>query len=316
MAVFDQVTAFQRTTVRREIVNQWMNDSFLWYNITRDGRKKPTVEALDGGKVRFPLFKNKNNSMSWYGRGGTITSAPEAQIEAAEFEMKNCSITIYVDGVDVTRNAGSATKLKDALVKNAVDSAQDQFATEIYNDGSDTDKFVGIIGALTLSSYGGLTTAEVPDWAAKSYSGSTTMTRANLDRLWTDVRAFKAPPMGVTTPEVMSRIRTILSPQEQYTDAKTREAGFSNLVWNGITPIHDDPKCTGAGAWTGSHYLIFLNPDHIEMVWHPKRKMTPDTERIPEGKDARVYPYLSSLLVGMDMRKCHGYWPNIDPSAT
>jgi hypothetical protein len=106
-----------------------------------------------------------------------------------------------------------------------------------------------------------------------------------------------------------------LAPQERYEDPKTRKAGFENLVWNGVTPIVDDPKCTGAGTWTGAHYLYFLNPEHIELVWSPKRKMTPDTERIPEGKDARIYPYLSSLLVGMNMRKCHGYWPNINPSA-
>lgn len=315
--IFNNVTAFARTTVRREMSNQWMNDNYLFTEIANNRTIKPTVEALDGGKVRVTMAKAKNSTFAWVKRGGTITSSNDQQFEAAEFPFAYGFITVYVDGHDLMNNYGSAQDLKAALIKNGVDTLKDTLATDLYNDGTDDSKFIGLKGMTQLASYGGLTTAEVADWASKHFTDSTAMTRDNLGQLWTDVSNYKVPPMGVTTLEVGERIRRMLAGQEQFTkpgDAK-RPIGFENVVFNGKTVIYLDQKCTGGGSWTGSHHLWLLNPDHIDFIWHPKMKMVPDQERIPEGKFARIYPYMVGCTMFTDMRKAHGDWLTINPSA-
>lgn len=317
MAVFNNVTALARTTVRRGIVNQWMNRSVLWWKLTRDGRKKPETKVLDGGKVRFLLNKAKNSTFTWYGRGGTIKAANEQLIEGAEYAFAHAAITTYLDGVDEANNEGSAEKLKASLEKIAVETAQDQMGTEAYNDGSDAEAIIGLNGIVTLTTLGGLTTTEVADWAAKSFTASIAMSRDNVNRLWVDISNYEKPDLGLTTPEAFDRFRALFAPNERYEAGELKKAGFDgSIMWNGVTPIIDDPKCTGAGSFaTTAHYLYFVNTKHLDFIWHPKKKITVGEPRIPEGKDAVVIPYKLGCLMGTDLRKAHGYWSNISPSA-
>lgn len=316
MAVFNNVSALARTTVRRQAWNQWMNKSVLYWKLTRDGRVKPKTEPLENGKVRFPLVKAKNSSQVWIDRGGSIEASNEQVLEGAEFDFAFSAITVYLDAIDMARTKGAGANLKEILTKNTIESAQDNMGTEVYNDGSDTSKPIGLTGMMTLATYGGLTTTEVADWAAKSYSGGTTVTYPVLDRLQTDVSNFEMPDMGLTTPEVGSRIRALFQSQERYeVNKEMRDIGFNNIMLNGETPIYLDPKCTGAGSWTGSHSVFFLNTKYLEFIWHPDWKMVPDEPRIPEGKLARIIPYLIGCLLGTNCRKAHGYWTTANPSA-
>jgi hypothetical protein len=320
MSLFDNVTALARTTVRREVQNTWMRESVLYWKLTRDGRKKPITKALDGGKIRFILAKEESAGMVWYKRGGTVPAAPQQILEGAEFEYGTGAIPLYLDGIDMDNNLGSEVQLEQILKKNAVESAQKSLAVECYNDGSDSDKLIGINGMMTVSPYGGLTTAEVADWTSQSYTATTALSRDAVDRLWTDVRSWKVPDLGLTTPEVMAGFRRILSAQERFTDPVLRKAGFQNLMWNNQTPIVDDPYCTGSvargGSWTtATHLLAFLNTQHIDWIWHPNRKLTLDEPRYPEGKEAKVLMYKFGAVLATDWRSVHGYWSTINPTA-
>jgi hypothetical protein len=87
------------------------------------------------------------------------------------------------------------------------------------------------------------------------------------------------PDMILTTQTLFEKYEALLQPQLRYTDTKTADAGFQNLLFK-AAPVVYDVHCT-AGV------VYFLNSKYLTLVGH-SGKWFAQTEFVrPENLDAR-----------------------------
>jgi hypothetical protein len=87
------------------------------------------------------------------------------------------------------------------------------------------------------------------------------------------------PDMVLTTQTLFEKYESLLQPQLRYTDTKTADAGFQNLLFK-AAPVAYDVHCT-------SGVMYFLNSKYISLVGHSD-KWFANTEFLrPENMDAR-----------------------------
>jgi len=87
------------------------------------------------------------------------------------------------------------------------------------------------------------------------------------------------PDMVLTTQTLFEKYESLLQPQLRYTDTKTADAGFQNLLFK-AAPVAYDVHCT-------NEVMYFLNSKYISLVGHSD-KWFANTEFLrPENMDAR-----------------------------
>jgi hypothetical protein len=85
--------------------------------------------------------------------------------------------------------------------------------------------------------------------------------------------------MVLTTQTLFEKYESLLQPQLRYTDAKTADAGFQNLLFK-AAPVAYDVHCT-AGT------VFFLNSKYLTLVGHTGKWFAQTDFVRPENMDAR-----------------------------
>jgi len=87
------------------------------------------------------------------------------------------------------------------------------------------------------------------------------------------------PDMILTTQTLFEKYEALLQPQLRYTDTKTADAGFQNLLFK-AAPVAYDVHCT-AGV------VYFLNSKYLTLVGHSGKWFQQTDFVRPENLDAR-----------------------------
>ena len=117
-------------------------------------------------------------------------------------------------------------------------------------------------------------------WQSYEQNTATALTLAQMATAYNTVSVGNDhPDMILTTQTLFEKYEALLQPQLRYTDAKTADAGFQNLLFK-AAPVAYDAACT-AGV------MYFLNSKYITLVGHSAKwfEQTPFVR--PEDLDAR-----------------------------
>jgi hypothetical protein len=87
------------------------------------------------------------------------------------------------------------------------------------------------------------------------------------------------PDMVLTTQTLFEKYEALLQPQLRYTDTKTADAGFQNLLFKAAPVVYDE-HCT-AGI------VYFLNSKYLTLVGHSGKWFEQTAFVRPEDLDAR-----------------------------
>jgi hypothetical protein len=87
------------------------------------------------------------------------------------------------------------------------------------------------------------------------------------------------PDVLLTTQTLFEKYEALLQPNLRYTDTKTADAGFQNLLFK-AAPVMYDVHCT-----SGTFY--FLNSKYITLVGHSDKWFSQTAFISPEDTDAR-----------------------------
>jgi hypothetical protein len=124
-------------------------------------------------------------------------------------------------------------------------------------------------------------TGQGNDWW-RSYEENTAgaLTLAQMSTAYNSVSVGNDhPDMVLTTQTLFEKYEALLQPQLRYTDTKTADAGFQNLLFK-AAPVTYDAHCT-------SGVVYFLNSKYLTLVGH-SGKWFSQTEFVrPENLDAR-----------------------------
>ena len=281
---FDALLSTTLAKYRDQLTDNVFTARPLTYFLTDKGR----IRMIDGGtKIVEPLIYGTNSTVSSYEGYDTIGLTAQTGITAAEFEWKQYAASIAISGIEEAKNNGDAAilNLLEAKVMQAEESLREGFNTMFFGDGTgNSGKNWNGLGNLVEASgtVGGINRATSGNEYWRSYEENTAgaLTLAQMNTAYNSVSVGNDhPDMVLTTQTLYEKYESLLQPQLRYTDTKTADAGFQNLLFK-AAPVTFDVGCT-AGV------MYFLNSKYLTLVGH-SGKWFSQTEFVrPENLDAR-----------------------------
>jgi len=282
---FDSLLATTLANYRDQLTDNVFTARPLTYHLMDKGR----IRMLDGGtKIVEPLIYGQNSTVASYSGYDTISLTAQEGISAAEFEWKQYAASIAISGIEEAKNNGDAAilQLLEAKVMQAEESMREGFNTMFFGDGTgNSSKNWNGLGNLVESgnTVGGINSAtgQGNDWW-RSYEENTAgaLTLAQMNTAYNSVSVGNDhPDLVLTTQTLYEKYESLLQPQLRYTDTKTADAGFQNLLFK-AAPVTYDTGCT-AGV------MYFLNSKYLTLVGHSGKWFSQTDFIRPENMDAR-----------------------------
>lgn len=273
----------------------------FWFWLTSKGR---TRDEDGGAKIVEPLIYGQNDTVGSYAGYDNIPTTPQEGISAAEYDWKQFGASIAISGIEEFQNGGEhkvidllKAKIMQAEESIAESIAQDAFADGTGNGGKD---FHGL-GLLVESgnTVGGIDGSTNTWWNSYEENTAEALTIARMNTAYNTVSRGNDHPDGAfTTQTLYEKYESLLLPSLRYTDTKSADAGFENLLFKTI-PLMYDAYCT-------SGVLYFINSKYLRLVkGRGKWMKTTDFIR-PNGQDARYAQILSYGNVTVSNRARQG----------
>jgi hypothetical protein len=283
-ANFDALLSTTLANYRSQLTDNVFTARPLTYFLMDKGR----IRMLNGGtKIVEPLIYGKNNTVGSYSGYDSLSLTPQEGISAAEYEWKQYAASIAISGIEEAKNNGEQEiiNLLEAKIMQAEESMREGFNQMFFADGTGNGgKNWNGLGNLVEASgtVGGINRATSGNEFWRSYEENTAgaLTLAQMSTAYNSVSVGNDhPDMVLTTQTLFEKYEALLQPQLRYTDTKTADAGFQNLLFK-AAPVVYDVHCT-AGI------VYFLNSKYLTLVGH-SGKWFAQTEFVkPEDVDAR-----------------------------
>jgi hypothetical protein len=249
---------------------------------------KGRIRMLNGGtKIVEPLIYGQNSTVGSYEDYNTISLTPQSGISAAEFDWKQYAASIAISGIEEAKNNGEqeVINLLEAKIMQAEESMREGFNQMFFADGTgNSGKNWNGLGNLVESgnTVGGIDSSDADNTWWRSYEENTAgaLTLAQMATAYNSVSVGNDhPDMVLTTQTLFEKYEALLQPQLRYTDTKTADAGFQNLLFK-AAPVTYDAHCT-AGV------MYFLNSKYITLVGHSDKWFSQTEFVRPENMDAQ-----------------------------
>jgi hypothetical protein len=279
---FDNLLTTTLANYRSTLTDNIFTARPLTYKLMENGR----IRMLNGGtKIVEPLIYGTNSTVGSYSGYETLSLTPQEGISAAEFEWKQYAASIAISGIEEAKNNGEQEiiNLLEAKIMQAEESMRESFNQMFFADGTgNSSKDWNGLGNLVESgnTVGGISSSTYSWWQSKEENTAAALTLAQMSTLYNNVSVGNDhPDLLLTTQTLFEKYEALLQPQLRYTDTKTADAGFQNLLFK-AAPVVFDVSCT-AGV------MYFINSKYLTLVGH-SGKWFQQTEFVrPENLDAR-----------------------------
>ena len=281
-ANFDALLSTTLANYRSQLTDNVFTARPLTYTLMDKGR----IRMLNGGtKIIEPLIYGQNSTVASYSGYDSLALTPQEGISAAEYDWKQYAASIAISGIEEAKNNGEQEiiNLLEAKIMQAEESMRESFNQMFFGDGTgNSGKDWNGLGNLVESgnTVGGINSSTYSYWQSKEENTATALTLAQMSTMYNNVSVGNDhPDTLLTTQTLFEKYEALLQPNLRYTDTKTADAGFQNLLFK-AAPVMYDVHCT-AGVF------YFLNSKYITLVGH-SNKWFSQTEFIkPEDTDAR-----------------------------
>ena len=268
--------------------DQMTDNIFTARPLTNYLMDKGRIRMLDGGtKIVEPLVYGLNGTVGSYSGYDTISLTAQEGMSAAEYDWKQYAASIAISGIEEAKNNGEAAiiNLLEAKIMQAEESMREGFNQMFFADGTgNSGKDWNGLGNIVEASgtVGGINRATVGNefWQSYEENSAGALTLADMATAYNSVSVGNDhPDMVLTTQTLFEKYESLLQPQLRYTDAKTADAGFQNLLFKSA-PVTYDVHCT-AGV------MYFLNSKYLTLVGHSGKWFEQTDFVRPENLDAR-----------------------------
>jgi len=279
---FDALLSTTIANYRDQLTDNVFTARPLTYHLMSNGR----IRMLNGGtKIVEPLIYGQNSTVKSYSGYDTISLTPQDGISAAEYEWKQYAASIAISGIEEAKNNGEqeVINLLEAKIMQAEESLREGFNQMFFangtgNAGKDWNGLGNLIEA--GNTVGGIDSATEMWW--KSYEENTAgaLTLAQMATAYNSVSVGNDhPDMLLTTQTLFEKYESLLQPQLRYTDTKTADAGFQNLLFKAAPVTYDVHAPAGT--------MFFINSKYLTLVGHSGKWFENTPFVRPENMDAR-----------------------------
>jgi hypothetical protein len=280
-------TALLSTTLanyRDKLTDNVFSARPLTYWLSDKGR----IRTETGGtKIVEQLIYGQNSTVASYSDYETLSLTPQEGISAAEYDWKQYGASIAISGIEQAKNNGehAIIDLLEAKIMQAEESMREGFNQMFYGDGTgNSGKNWNGLGNIIESgnTLGGINSAtgQGNDWW-RSYEENTAgaLTLLQMATAYNSVSVGNDhPDLILTTQTLFEKYESLLQPQLRYTDTKTADAGFQNLLFKSAPIMYDVHAPAGT--------MYFINSKYLKLVGHSDKWFAQTDFVRPENQDA------------------------------
>ena len=279
---FDLLLSTTLANYRDQLTDNVFSDRVLTNHLMQKGR----IRMLNGGtKIVEPLIYGQNTTVASYSGYDSIALTAQTGITAAEYEWKQYAASIAISGIEEAKNNGEQEiiNLLEAKIMQAEESMREGFNTMFYSDGTgNSSKDWNGLGNLIESgnTVGGIDSSTNAYWQSYEENTATALTLGQMGTAYNSISVGNDhPDMILTSQTLFEKYEGLLQPQLRYTDTKTANSGFQNLLFKAAPVVYD------AAAPAGT--MFFINSKYLTLVGHSGKWFTQTAFVRPEDLDAR-----------------------------
>lgn len=288
----------------------------LWFWLKDGGRLVPE----NGGRfLTEPLEYDKNDTVTWIGKGGTVSLNDYEFLTVAKYDWKYLVASMVRFGQDDQQNRGKnmiinfmnskTENTKQALISELESALFAASGTGAGPGGS--NRFDGLQlqvpddPTVTGSTLGGIDPSVYTWWQSKtgdltgkSFATYGVSTLRTLINDCSKNRSQDRPDIIVSGQAQYEFYEDGLLSYYRISDNKLGDAGFENLKFKGVPWIWS-PSCTGR--------IYALNTKFIKVKYDPMMFFTmTEWKPIPNQVNDRAAQIVSAMSMVMARRLCHG----------
>jgi len=281
---FDALLSTTLANYRDKLTDNVFTARPLTYWLSDKGR----IRTESGGtKIVEQLIYGQNDTVKSYSGYETLSLTPQEGISAAEYDWKQYGASIAISGIEEAKNNGehAIIDLLEAKIMQAEESLREGFNQMFFGDGTgNSGKNWNGLGNLIESgnTVGGINSATAGNEYWRSYEENTAgaLTLLQMATAYNSVSVGNDhPDLILTTQTLFEKYESLLQPQLRYTDTKTAEAGFQNLLFKGAPIMYDVHAPAGT--------MFFINSKYLKLVGHSDKWFAQTDFVRPENQDAR-----------------------------
>lgn len=271
-ASFNQILTTTFNKHRAKFVDQVFSARPLTFFLMQSGQ----IRMVDGGAtIVEPLIIASNSTVETYADADALSPGVTSEFSAAQYDWRQLVASVKILGIEEAKNAGSSRilDLLEAKIMVARESITSEFNT-MFHSGTTTAPSgsgwnnLGYLLGQNANSVGGIDPSANTYWQTNIDSDAEALTTADMTTLYNNASVGgDQPGVVITTQTLYEKYESLLQPQLRYSDARTADAGFQNLMFKGA-PVLYDADCASAHMW-------FLNPKYIRLIGHTQKWFTP-----------------------------------------
>lgn len=299
--VFTELVSTTFRNHRSKLIDNVSNNNALLAYLKR--KRKMRTES-GGLEIAIPLEYAENSTYQRYSGYDVLNIQQSDVITAAKFDWRQIAINVVASGRELRINNGKERiiNLAKSRLKNAMNTFNNNFSTDIYSNGSLANQVGGIqhlIADAGTGTVGGIDSSTWTFWknvvqsAAAPLQGggaivpSKTTIQSLMLPLWLELtRGGDRPDLLVSSNEYYTFYEESLTDLKRYTNSENAIGGFVSLKYKTADVIFD-----GNSGIPAAH-MYFMNTDYLELVAHSDANLTVNDEMRPYNQDAVVIPIL------------------------
>lgn len=284
---WDDILSTTMHNYRKTLTDNIFNGRPLLNYLMSKGR----VRTVDGGvSIVEPLIYAEGEAGS-YSEWQQLTITPQEGISAAQFPWRQIYATIAISGLEEAQNNGKeeAINLLEAKVMQAEETLKNRLSRQIYGTlggaADPTKDFISLDALIdSTTPVGGIDPATPGNaWWKSIETAVGTVDATGLEKAMSAAYHSSSDSGSDRVDAIFTGQGTYefyestLTPQVRYTDTKSANLGFMNLLFK-QTPVYWDFDCP-AGVMYG------INSKYVGMVIHSKRNFaqTPFSKGLSEN---------------------------------
>lgn len=283
-ANFDALLSTTLANYRDKLEDNVFTARPLTYWLSDKGR----IRMESGGtKIVEQLIYGQNDTVKSYSGYETLSLTPQEGISAAEYDWKQYGASIAISGIEEAKNNGehAIINLLEAKIMQAEESLREGFNQMFFADGTGNSgkNWNGLANIVEANvALGGIdpTVSGNEFWASYENNTAGALTLAQMATAYNSVSVGNDhPDMVLTTQTLFEKYESLLQPQLRYTDTKTADSGFQNLLFKSAPVMYDVHAPAGT--------MFFLNSKYLKLVGHSDKWFSQTEFVRPENQDAR-----------------------------
>ena len=224
--------------------------------------KKPNLRYSDGGRsITIPIEAFENDNMGFFnGKYDTIPTNSQQQISHASFDWRFFVSSTSFNLAEFATGTGalSVIDLIEAKVNLTKNKAVRDLSKALHTlSSTDPNQINSLKDVVADAAYGGISSTDVPSWAAIRNSTQNDITYAGINSTFQELAArgqMASDDVGSYSPNLMLSNAYVQSvflasqqSQQQFQSDSALKSGFNGILFNNVQ-WQIDQYCTGSAS--------------------------------------------------------------------